>query len=98
METEKVQVEETEKVQVEEAEKVQVEEAEIVTTGEWIWSLLIMALPVIGLIMLFYWGFSAKTKKSKSNWAKASLIFILIYIGAIFLFGMTFAMLSHPNM
>lgn len=52
----------------------------VVTLGEWMVTLLVAAIPIVNIVMLFVWAFGANTKQSKANWAKASLIWILIAI------------------
>jgi hypothetical protein len=52
----------------------------VVKTGEWVVTILITAIPVVGFIMLFVWAFGSGTNPSKSNWAKAILIWIAIII------------------
>ncbi len=49
-----------------------------INIGDWLITFLITCIPCIGLVMLFVWAFSIGTPKSKSNWAKAQLIWILI--------------------
>jgi len=65
-----------------------------VSTGNWVITLLITAIPLVNIVMLFVWAFSSETNASKSNWAKASLIWLAIVIGiyiVIFaLFGSVF--------
>ena len=51
---------------------------EPMTVGEWILTSIITAIPCVNIIMLFVWAFGSGAKKSKSNWAKAVLIFMLI--------------------
>lgn len=51
-----------------------------VTTGNWVLTLLIAAIPVLNIIMLLVWSFGSSTEKSKSNWAKAQLIWTLIVV------------------
>jgi hypothetical protein len=51
-----------------------------VTVGDWVVTLLIMFIPLVNLIMLFVWAFSDGTNVSKANWAKATLIWMLIGI------------------
>lgn len=52
-----------------------------VSVKDWIITMLITAIPMVGFIMLFVWAFSDGTHPSKKNWAKASLIFFAIIIG-----------------
>ena len=49
-----------------------------VSLGEWMLTYLLMAIPCVNLVMLFVWAFGNGAPKSKSNWAKAALIWILI--------------------
>ncbi|MDG2250908.1 MAG: hypothetical protein P8N11_08730 [Gammaproteobacteria bacterium] len=56
------------------------ENNDVVTTGNWIITYLIMCIPLINIIMLFVWAFGGGAQASKANWAKASLIWIVISI------------------
>ena len=47
-----------------------------ISVGEWIITTIILAIPIVGFIMLFVWGFGNNTQPSKANWAKATLIMI----------------------
>jgi len=58
-----------------------------VTVGNWMLTILIMMIPLVNIIMLFVWAFSSTTSASKSNWAKATLLWMLIVIIASVLFG-----------
>jgi fatty acid desaturase len=51
-----------------------------VSVGEWMITLLLMAIPLVNIIMLFVWAFSGSTNLSKANWAKATLLWTLIII------------------
>lgn len=62
-----------------------------VTVGNWILSYLLISLPVVNLIMLLVWAFGGSTPISKSNWAKASLIWMLIGIA---FYGLMFLVLG----
>ena len=56
------------------------------SVGDWIITSLIFAIPIIGFVMLFVWGFGSNTQPSKANWAKATLIMIGISIVILLLF------------
>ena len=57
--------------------------------GDWIITSLIFAIPIVGFIMLFVWGFGSNTHPSKANWAKASLIMIGIsFLFIVLFFGL----------
>ena len=67
------------------------------STGEWFVTLLVLALPLVGLIMYFVWGFGAGNV-SRRNFCRAALIWLgigaalalLTFIG-ILIFGGTLA-------
>ena len=50
------------------------------TMGDWLVTLIIQMIPLVGLIMLFVWAFGDGTHPSKKTWAQASLIMMLIGI------------------
>ena len=70
---------------------------EPMTLGEWIVTLLISVIPCVNVIMMFEWAFGSSTKRSKSNWAKAMLIFLLIFviIGVILMITGVFTMTEY---
>ena len=41
-----------------------------ISIGEWVITIIIIAIPIVGFIMLFVWGFGSNTQPSKANWAK----------------------------
>jgi hypothetical protein len=51
-----------------------------ISLGEWMVTILLCAIPIVNIVMLFIWGFSSDTQPSKANWAKASLIWLGIFI------------------
>lgn len=60
---------------------------EPVSFGDWMLTQLLMYIPCVNLIMLFVWGFGSGTKKSKSNYCKAMLVWTLIgTVMAVFIF------------
>ncbi len=75
---------------------------EPVKTGDWFLTILISAIPLVGLIMLFVWGFGSGTNPNKANWAKATLLWylvgIVLAIIIIVVFGaLIFSGLSHTE-
>lgn len=65
-----------------------------VSTGDWFLTLLITAIPIVGLIMLFVWGFGGNASTSKANWAKATLLWMLVittlYVMLFLIIGLPF--------
>lgn len=51
-----------------------------VRTGEWMWTLLVAAIPFVGFIVMLVWAFGAGTIRSKQNWARATLLWSIIPI------------------
>lgn len=51
---------------------------EPVSFGDWMVTMLLMCIPCVNIIMLFVWGFGSGTKKSKSNYCKAMLVWMVI--------------------
>ncbi len=59
---------------------------EPVSMGDWMITIVLTSLPLVGLILLFVWAFSGDTKPSKANWAKATLLWaaIIFVLTALF--------------
>lgn len=57
---------------------------------DWLITLIIAAIPLIGFIMLFVWAFSSDTNVNKANWAKAALILFAIGIVLSILLSVVF--------
>jgi hypothetical protein len=68
----------------------QQENGPVMSMKDWIITLLISYIPLVGLIMLIVWAFDANTNPNKKNWAKASLIWMLIGIGIAIVFFILF--------
>lgn len=60
------------------------------TVGDWMLTILLTIIPVVNIIMLFVWSFSDSTPEVKSNWAKAMLIWMAIYIVLSIIFVIAF--------
>ena len=69
------------------------EDKSVISVGEWLITMLIMIIPLVNVIMLFVWAFGNDTAKTKSNWAKAQLIWMAIGIILAFLLWGTIAAL-----
>lgn len=62
-----------------------------VSFEEWMLTLLVVAIPIVGIVMLFVWALGSNTNTSKSNWAKAVLVWMIIGILLAVLFFSAFA-------
>jgi uncharacterized membrane protein YdcZ (DUF606 family) len=58
------------------------------SVGDWMLTLLVTSIPLVGLIMLFILAFSQTENESKRNWARAILLWSLIgvVVGVLFFF------------
>ena len=61
-------------------ENQEIKNVETVSVGDWLITILITAIPLVNIIMLFVWAFGGGNNPSKSNWAKATLLWIAIMI------------------
>ena len=50
-----------------------------VSLGDWVLTILVSMIPIVGLIMLFVWGFGSASR-SKKNWARAMLIWEAVFV------------------
>lgn len=57
-----------------------------VSVGNWIITLILTSIPLVGFIMLLVWAFGNNTPVSKSNYAKATLIMMVIGLILVILF------------
>ncbi len=61
-----------------------------ISTKDWLITLIIAAIPLVGFIMLFVWAFGSDTNPNKANWAKAGLLLIAITIALSIVFLIIF--------
>lgn len=69
---------------------IQNSKPEILTLKDWLITFLIMAIPIVNIIMLLLWAFENKVNENKSNWAKATLI----WIGIFMIFGLIIGLIA----
>ena len=67
------------------------QQAPVMSVKDWLITTLICAIPMVGFIMLFVWGFGSEGNPNRANWAKATLIWMVIAFFLIFLFWGTIA-------
>lgn len=51
------------------------------SVGSWVLTIFLTSIPIVGLVMLFVWAFGSAASPAKANWAKATLLWMLIGIG-----------------
>jgi len=58
----------------------------VMSLKDWIITIIISYIPIVGLIMLFVWAFSSTgINENKKNWAKALLVIQLVGMALIVL-------------
>jgi uncharacterized membrane-anchored protein len=62
---------------------------QVMSVKDWLITYLIAAIPLVGFIMLFVWAFSSGENANKSNWAKATLLWMVIVFILVFLLWIT---------
>lgn len=63
---------------------------QVMKVSDWFITLFITTIPIVGLIMLFVWGFGSSTNQAKANWAKALLLWYAVLIVLYAIFAMIF--------
>jgi len=58
----------------------------VMSTKDWLLTLLICVIPCVNIIMLFVWAFSGSGNHNRRNYSRAYLILIAIVIGLYFMF------------
>ena len=54
-------------------------QAPVLSLGDWIITLIVLAIPLVNLVMLFVWGFGSKTNPNKANFCKAYLVIMAVF-------------------
>lgn len=54
-----------------------------VSMGNWMITFLVLAIPIVNLIMLFYWAFTSSTNPSKRSYCQAILMYGLVALGVV---------------
>ena len=70
------------------------------SVGDWVITMILLAIPVVGLVMLIYWIVSSTGNINRRNYCLASLviaaiIIVLAIIFAVFFGGMAALMGTH---
>lgn len=50
----------------------------VMSTMDWVITLFISFIPLVGFVMLFVWAFGSNENPNKANWAKATLLWMVI--------------------
>lgn len=60
----------------------QTKDTSVVSTGEWVLTMILMCIPCVNLILCLVWGFGSNVNENKKNFCRAQLI--MIAIGVVF--------------
>ena len=52
--------------------------SDAVSMGEWMWTILLLCIPIVNLVLLIVWAFSGSANPSKANYCKAYLLWMVI--------------------
>ena len=64
------------------------------SVGDWVLTLFLTSIPVVGLILLFVWAFGNNQKIDRANYSKATLVWLAIGFVVAFVFIMFFGGLA----
>ncbi len=70
------------------------------SVSEWFMTLLVLALPIIGVVMYLYWAFADGVNENKRNFCRAGLLWFAVMVGffmVIMMFGGFAALLSSQS-
>ncbi|MDD4691378.1 MAG: zinc ribbon domain-containing protein [Eubacterium aggregans] len=56
------------------------EMAPVITMGEWVWTILLLMIPVVNIVMLIIWAATGDTNPNKRYFARAELIWMAVGI------------------
>lgn len=71
--------------------------APVMSVKDWMITILITFIPLVGIIMLFVWAFGNDENPNRANWAKARLIWAVIFFALGILFLITFGAAIFAN-
>lgn len=61
--------------------------APVMSMKDWVVTMIITCIPLVGFVMLFVWGFSDSANPNKKNWARAALIITAVLTVLYVVFG-----------
>jgi len=71
-------------------EQLNNEKLRILSVKDWAITIFISSLPLVGFIMLLIWAFDSNTNLNKQNYAKGSLLIMLIAVSIVLIFLFVF--------
>lgn len=74
------------------------QDLKIMSPKEWALTIFLASLPIVGFILVLVWAFDSSTDLQKKNWAKGTLLLMLIYFILAMLFLFMFGGLALLSM
>ena len=71
-------------------EEIENQNVKTMSVKDWLYTLLILAIPLVGFIMLFVYAFGSDQNENRQNWAKAQLIIMAIILTLVMIFFIVF--------
>ena len=65
------------------------------SVGDWMIVLLLISIPVVNIVMLFIWALSSEANETKSNFAKAALMWFVVSVILWFVFFASLASIFY---
>jgi hypothetical protein len=62
----------------------------VMSTVEWLGTLLVLLVPILGIVLYFIWAFGSGGNPHRRNYCRAALIMMAISIGLSILFSVAF--------
>ena len=82
-------------------ETIETQNQKPLSVKDWLVTLLLMAIPIVGIVLLFVYAFGSNENVNRQNWAKAQLIMLAIVMVLVVLiliiFGSIFAATMASN-
>lgn len=70
------------------------QESNVMSYKEWALTIFLASIPIVGLILVLIWAFDSGTRINKKNWAKGTLLLMVIYFIIFMLFLFMFGGLA----
>ncbi len=74
------------------------QDLKIMSPKEWALTIFLASLPIVGFILVLVWAFDSSTDLQKKNWAKGTLLLMLVYFILAMLFLFMFGGLALLSM
>lgn len=69
-------------------------DSRVMTVGDWMVTLLVLALPLVNIIMYLVWAFDNNGNPNRRNFCRASLLWFAIIVGISIVIGVVMAILG----